>query len=102
ARDPDGIIEGAETLRQFRERVVNTINELANQHPEQKVLIVTHGGVLDIVWREANGIALQDPQKAKLLNASINRVCVEDGQWSLIKWADTGHLESQSDNDVTV
>jgi len=102
ARDPDGLIEGAETLRQFQQRVVSAINDLALRHQGGRIAVVTHGGAMDIIWRQASGLDLQDPQRAKLLNASINRIRVGQGQWSLVHWGDVGHLDEQSDNDVTV
>lgn len=102
AREPDGIIEGAETLNQFRTRVVQALNELAAKHPNQRIAVVTHGGAMDIIWRQAASVALQDPQRAKLLNASINRIAINDGQWSLIDWGNTEHLSGLSEHDVTV
>lgn len=102
ARDPDGVIEGAETLRQFQQRVVSAINELALRHRGDRIAVVTHGGAMDIIWRQASGLDLQDPQRARLLNASINKIRVSDGQWSLVHWGDVGHLDEQSGNDVTV
>lgn len=101
-RDPDGVIEGAETLRQFQQRVVSAINALAREHEGQRVAVVTHGGAMDIIWRQASGIALQDRQKAKLLNASLNRIGVHNDQWRLIDWGNVSHLVEQSGNDVTV
>lgn len=102
SRDPDGVIEGAETLREFQHRVVSAINELADNHANQRIAVVTHGGAMDIIWRQASGISLQDPQRARLLNASINRIEVNNGQWKLIHWADVTHLDKQSGHDVTV
>lgn len=102
SRDPDGIIDGAETLREFRARVVAAIEELAARHVGERIAVVTHGGAMDIIWRQASGVELQQERRAKLLNASINRIRVMPDRWELIHWADTGHLEQQSDNDVTV
>lgn len=102
ARDPDGAIEGAETLREFQDRVVSAINELASKHINQRIAVVTHGGAMDIIWRQASGISLQDPQRARLLNASINRIGIDDNGWRMIQWGDVGHLSQQSGHDVTV
>ena len=102
SRDPDGMIEGAETLREFQDRVVTSLNDLARKHINQRIAVVTHGGAMDIIWRQASGISLQDPQRAKLLNASINRISIENDQWQVIQWGDVGHLSQQSGHDVTV
>ena len=104
SRELDGIIPEGETLRQFRERVTTTIESLASKHPGQRVIVVTHGGAMDIIWREATGTDMQAPRKAPLLNASVNRIELAVSQtgfaWSLVQWGNVDHLTS-SGNDVT-
>lgn len=101
SRDPDGVIEGAETLRAFQQRIVTALNALAQEHPDQRVAVVTHGGAMDIIWRESAGIDLEDPQRAVLLNASINRIRIGPKGWELLDWGNINHLEKSSDDDVT-
>ena len=43
----------------------------------QKVMVVTHGGVLDMVWRTARGTGLDGPRQSDIPNAGLNRVRVD-------------------------
>lgn len=103
SRDPDGVIPEGETLREFHARVTQALESLAAKHQQQRVLLVTHGGAMDIIWRIAAGEAIEAPRKVVMLNASINRIKItakpEGFEWSLLDWGDVSHLES-SDNDV--
>lgn len=92
SREVDGVIEGAETLRQFHSRVTSTVDDIAARHDGERILMVTHGGALDIIWRHAQGIRLDDPRRTPMLNVSVNRVTIEDGQWSMQSWGDVSHV----------
>jgi 2,3-bisphosphoglycerate-dependent phosphoglycerate mutase len=104
SRDPDGIIPEGETLREFQARVTQAIESIALKHPSQRVLVVTHGGAMDMIWRMATGTDIRAPRQAVFLNASINRIQITHAApsltWSLIEWANVEHLQ-HSENDVT-
>lgn len=85
---------GGETLRSFVERVVTCVDTLAQRHRGQHVAIVTHGGVLDALYRAASRIALDAPRSWQLGNASINRLLASDAGLVLVGWGDTFHLET--------
>ncbi len=51
--DPDYVIPDGESVRQRYERGVLCAGELAEQHPGQRVLIVTHGGIVESLLRHA-------------------------------------------------
>lgn len=98
-REPDFELPGGgESLRAFDARVRATLVELAARHPGQRVVAVTHGGVLDCAYRAARGLALEAPREHALLNASINRIGWRDGAFFLIDWADVGHLSGAGDD----
>jgi probable phosphoglycerate mutase len=90
--DPDFAFEGGESLRAFHARVLQAVQALARQHAGQRLAIVTHGGVLDMVWRTALGRPLGGPREADIPNAGINRVRVRTGGIDIVQWADTAHL----------
>ncbi|WP_019938339.1 histidine phosphatase family protein [Bordetella sp. FB-8] len=92
SRDPDRVLKGGESLGGFNSRVLYTIEALARRHTGHRVLVVTHGGALDIIWRRANGIALSEPRHTRMANAAINRVCVDDGGWHVLDWGDDSHI----------
>jgi len=77
-RDPDDVLEGGESLGQFQARIVACAESLARRHAGARILAVTHGGALDILWRKAHDIALNAPYPPPLPNASINRIGIAD------------------------
>jgi probable phosphoglycerate mutase len=99
-RDPDFELPGGgESLRVLHARVEAALTALARRHPGQRVAAVTHGGVLDCAYRVATGLGLAEPRRHHILNASINRIGFEDGEFRLIDWGDVGHL-GYTDGDV--
>jgi probable phosphoglycerate mutase len=77
-----------------RERIVRTVNELAARHTGQQVVIVAHGGVLDILYRAATRIDLQAPRTWSLTNTAVNRLLWTPAGLSLVGWGDTSHLDA--------
>lgn len=104
SRDPDAILPGGESLGAFHRRVVGAVDTLASRHPGERVVVVSHGGALDILWRHARQVDLRAPREAALLNASINRLEVGPQAWNIVGWGDVSHLDRVTDtvgNDVT-
>lgn len=93
-RDPDFGPEGGETLRDFYERAVAAVLELAARHPGEQIAVVTHGGVLDCLYRAATRIDLQAPRTWQVVNAGINRLLHATGALTLVGWGDVGHLDA--------
>jgi probable phosphoglycerate mutase len=93
-RVPDFAPPGGESLLHLRERVVRTVDELAARHPGEQVLLVAHGGVLDILYRAATRLELQAPRSWELTNTAINRLLWSPEGLSLVGWADTSHLQA--------
>ena len=83
---------GGETTRQFHTRVMDAVRRIAQQYDGQTVMVVTHGGVLDMVWRTAQGIGLDGPRQSDIPNAGFNRVRVQGDAVELLQWADVRHL----------
>ncbi|MEP7299393.1 MAG: histidine phosphatase family protein [Burkholderiales bacterium] len=92
-RDPDFGADGGESLRQFAERGVATVARLAALHPGQTIAVVSHGGVMDCLYRAASRVALDAPRSWQLGNASINRLLYTPQGFTLIGWSDDYHLD---------
>lgn len=101
SRDPHRDLEGGESLGQFRARVVDAVDAMAARHAGERVLVFTHGGVLDIVWRHAQDLSLSAPRDALLLNVSINRVTVQAGRWRILDWGDVAHVTEKVEDDFS-
>jgi 2,3-bisphosphoglycerate-dependent phosphoglycerate mutase len=92
ARDQDyGVPEGESGI-EFRDRVFDAFERLAAVHGEARVAVVTHGGVLGIVYRRAHDIALEMPRTFAVPNAALSRARIEGRRWTIDVWADVGHL----------
>jgi probable phosphoglycerate mutase len=55
-------------------------------------VVVTHGGVLDMIYRTARSLGLSGPRQSEIPNAGLNRVRVREGGIDILSWADTAHL----------
>ena len=100
-RDPHYAPEGGESLVTLRERIERTVAQLAQQHLGEQVVMVAHGGVLDVLYRLATRQDIQAPRTWQLSNAAINRLLWTPDGLSLVGWADTQHLDQQAARDET-
>jgi probable phosphoglycerate mutase len=92
ARDPDHVVPEGESARRVYERVSEVFTALAREHVGARLLVVTHGGVLDALHRFVLGIPLERHRDFPIFNASLNTVRCADGRWSLLSWGDISHL----------
>jgi probable phosphoglycerate mutase len=100
-RVPDfALPEGGESLHQLYERVTGGLCEIVARHPGQTVVLVTHGGVLDIVNRFVRGNPLDLPRDFLIPNAGISWVTYSEGRWILDSWAETAHLSAVSRDEL--
>jgi probable phosphoglycerate mutase len=90
--DADYAVQGAESTRVFHDRVMTALGQLAAQFPDEHVVVVTHGGVLDMVWRNAQALSLHGPRVCDIPNAGVNQVAWRDAALHIQAWADTSHL----------
>ncbi len=93
-RDPAFAPEGGESLIALRERITATTHALAAQHVGGQIVLVAHGGVLDVLYRAATRQDIQAPRTWQLGNAAINRLLWTLDGLSLVGWADTQHLDN--------
>lgn len=100
-RDPAQQVEQGETLPAFAERITQAFERLARKYPQQNLLVFSHGGVIDIAWREASGVGLAAPRRDPILNASINCLAIDiDSNWHLLDWGQGSHLHAPALDDV--
>ncbi|QID18485.1 histidine phosphatase family protein [Nitrogeniibacter mangrovi] len=98
ARTPDAPFPGnGERLTDFAERIRTAFEDIARAHPGQTVLVVAHGGVLDILHRLASGRPLDAPRDFRIPNAALNWLRRDAHGWHIDRWADEGHLGATRD-----
>jgi len=98
-RDPEFEPDGGESLLVFRDRVTGVAAELAARHPGKLVVLVAHGGVMDVLYRAATRQELQAPRTWQLGNAAINRMLWTQEGFSLVGWSDIAHLAADTSLD---
>lgn len=90
--DADYALPDGESTRQFHARVIAAVRELATEHAGKTLLLVTHGGVLDMLWRTAHGLPLHGPRECAIPNTGINRLRWRAGTLDILRWAEDEHL----------
>jgi 2,3-bisphosphoglycerate-dependent phosphoglycerate mutase len=93
SRRPDYVIPGGESMQQCHDRVIAGLQAIADRHPGQCVVVVTHGGPLSAVFRHTMQLPVNAPRHWSLFNASINRFHVQERTWQLGTWGDLTHLD---------
>ena len=81
-----------ESTRQFHARVMDAVHRMVAAHRDETLVVVTHGGVLDMIYRTARSLGLNGPRQSEIPNAGLNRVRVHDGGIDILAWADVAHL----------
>jgi 2,3-bisphosphoglycerate-dependent phosphoglycerate mutase len=84
------VIPGAEPAAEFAARVRTSINRVAAAHPDETVVVVTHGGVIGQILADASGSRGFAFTGAD--NASISHLVVAGERWIIRRYNDTTHL----------
>jgi probable phosphoglycerate mutase len=93
SRDPDYEVPGGESAGSFTARCLGCLAEIAGRHRGEEVVVVTHGLVLDSLYRAAHGLDHGAQRPVPLINASVNLFGFGAGGWHLVAWGDVGHLD---------
>lgn len=88
SRDPDCNLDDGESLVQFALRAGHALEELACAHRGQTVAVISHAGVLDVVYRKATGRALQAPRDFSIPNCALNWFTFDEQGWHLRAWGE--------------
>jgi broad specificity phosphatase PhoE len=85
-------VPGGETAQQMSERSTQVLTAIADRHPNETVVVVTHSGVLRSFFESILGAPGSDGKRYKRQNASFNSFEYADSRWCLETWNDTSHL----------
>ncbi len=92
------VIPGAESSRSLRARVRTAIERIVQAHPDQRVVVVSHGGVIGEIMAQA----VETPNPFAFLgcaNASISHLVITSERWIVRRFNDTSHLVDDFDLD---
>lgn len=87
----DCAVPNGESLREFRLRVGSGMEDLARRCAGEKLLLVTHAGVLRSIFQWITGESERSMLPATN-NASCSRLLWKDGFWRLCVWNETSYL----------
>lgn len=80
------IPEGGESLRDMADRVTAAFNRLHDRHPEETVLVVTHGGPLHVLLGYAKGMALQEALGSHhMANCGVNDIRTTEEGYRVVR-----------------
>src|SRR5690606_20885788 len=85
------VIPGAEPQADFAARVKRGVERIAAAHPDQRVAVFVHGGVIGQILSLATGA--RGFAFAGSDNASISHLVVHGPRWILRRFNDTTHLD---------
>lgn len=97
-KELDYDFQGGESLRRFNERALGCVRALAERHAGEAILVFTHGGVLEMVYRDVHASGLSAPRDFEIPNAALNWVEITAGVWSVRAWAERAHLPRALDD----
>ena len=90
----DYVPPGGESMQMLDARIRRAVREvvsLCEQLQAPSCTVVTHGAVLDVIWRWAHGLDLEGPRKCPIPNVGLNTVRTDGEVMELAQWADDAH-----------
>lgn len=100
--DPDYLIPGGQSHRQHYRANINFIEAWRREQPGRSAAIVTHGGLLDNVFRFITGRELDAPRCVLAGNTSLSVIAhglfYGSPRWIIRSWGDVGHLAGLADD----
>lgn len=82
---------GGESLDQLYKRCTDSLQTIAGKHQGERVVVVTHGGVIRALQQRAYTGTGQ--RAGRILNVSVNVFHLSDpDQWEIKTWGDVSHL----------
>ena len=96
-RDATHTVANGESQHTFYQRAVTAVRDIARDEEDAArsrgpatavVLIVTHGGVLDMLYRAALDLPLDAERACAIPNALVNRLTFDDGRFAIVSWAE--------------
>jgi len=86
------VIDEGESTQQLQDRALEIVNEIRIKHPEERVLLVTHGGFIRVVMKHSLGLSLETPTRFLIRNTGVFRLEWED-KWLVSQMGGVSHLE---------
>ncbi|WP_016834284.1 histidine phosphatase family protein [Herbaspirillum lusitanum] len=73
---------------------VTRLIQHSNSRQHRKIAIVTHGGVLECIYRWSRRTGFAHARDFDIFNAGINRMQWDGERLHIVQWADVAHLSA--------
>ena len=100
-REPGFAPAGGESPIEVMARVRATVDTLAEGHLGAQIVLVAHGGVMDMLYRLATQQTVNAVRTWELANAAINRLLWTPDGLTLVGWGDVRHLDGLALDETT-
>ncbi len=94
------VVPGAEPSEAFSQRVREALVRIVTAHPDQRIAVFSHGGVIGELLRQATGSS-RGFAFVGSDNGSISHLVADGRRWVLRRFNDTSHLGAGLDLDPT-
>ena len=86
------VIDEGESTQQLQDRALEIVEEIRIKHPEERVLLVTHGGFIRVVMKHSLGLSLETPTRFLIRNTGVFSLVWKD-KWIVSQMGGVSHLE---------
>ena len=86
------VIDEGESTQQLLERALEFIEEIRRRHPQERVVMVTHGGVVRVLMKHALGLSIDAPTRFIIKNTGIFGL-IWNENWLVTQMGGVYHLE---------
>ena len=90
--DPDFVIPQGESMKHRLAVNVDCLNEIAENNLGKRVVVVTHGGVLNGMFKYVLRIPPEANRRYKIRNTALNSFIYGENGWILQTWGDISHF----------
>ena len=87
-------IPGGENLEDFQLRISSFLDKIASENAGKKVLLVSHGGAMQRMLIHTMGMISLRNIFPMCANAGMSVFKCRGGEWQMVTWNDTAHLEN--------
>ncbi|HAS79957.1 MAG TPA: hypothetical protein DCR90_03505, partial [Fusobacteriaceae bacterium] len=87
------MIPNGESYNQVAKRTMDSLSDIIKNHKNQKIVVVTHGGVISPLIRNLLSIPYKTHKKFMISNTSITKLLHNEFGFSILSLGDIAHLE---------
>lgn len=93
--DPNYVVPKSESLLGRFKIGLECLNQIVEKHRGSTVVAVTHGGMIQAMFRHVTGVAFDAPRRFAIRNATYNVFLHDESGWSLETWGDISHYPAE-------